>query len=100
MNIKRSGGLALLAMLILGGCNDENSDLGTPPPLPPPAPAGSNAVVLEWNRILTDNQGAGNLYSFRQYAMLHIAMFDAVNSVRQVYRPYRLAGAWWQYGIG
>ena len=60
-----------------------------PPPAPPPALTPTNAVVLEWNRILTDNQGAGNLYSFRQYTMLHIAMFDAVNAIRRQYVPYR-----------
>lgn len=80
--------LALLAGLVLAGCLDD--DNGSPPPPPPMAPAGTNAVILEWNQILTDNQGAGNLYSFRQYAMLHVAMFDAVNSVRGAYTPYRV----------
>jgi hypothetical protein len=51
---------------------------------------GTSAVVLQWNQILTDAAGAGNLYTFRQYAMLHIAMFDAANSVRGLYKPYRL----------
>jgi hypothetical protein len=85
---------------VLGGCNEDHV---TPPaavspplsPTPPFASTSSNAVILEWNRILTQNQGAGNLFSFRQYAMLHIAMFDAVNSVTPRYTPYRIevAGA-------
>jgi hypothetical protein len=82
--------VAVVAAGLLGGCSDEGDDVVTPPPPPPPASSASNAVVLEWNRLLTDNQGAGNLYSYRQYAMLHVAMFDAVNSVTQRYRPYRL----------
>jgi hypothetical protein len=45
-------------------------------------------VILEWNQLLTQSQGAGNLYSFRQYAILHIAMFDAANSVQRLYTPY------------
>jgi hypothetical protein len=79
----------MLAGLVLAGClGDDNGN--SPPPPPPPPPAGTNGVILEWNQILTDNQGAGNLYSFRQYAMLHVAMFDAVNSVRESYTPYRV----------
>jgi hypothetical protein len=84
--------IAIVATGLLGGCNDDGDDVV---PSPPPPVSGSNTVILEWNRLLTDAQGAGNLYSFRQYAMLHVAMFDAVNSVTQRYRPYRLqvAGA-------
>src|SRR5262245_56978411 len=75
-----------VALLGLAGCEDDVD------PIPPPvvAPAGSNAVVLEWNRILTENQGAGNIYSFRQYAMLHVAMFDAVSSITRQYKTYRI----------
>ncbi|MEY2854214.1 MAG: hypothetical protein RL030_1346 [Pseudomonadota bacterium] len=90
MNIKRTCALVVLAAALLGGCDDDGTGIGTPPPLPPTPPSGSNAVVLEWNRILAQNQGTGNLFSFRQYAILHIAMFDAVNSVKQTYKPYRL----------
>ncbi len=90
MNKRRACALMALTMVFLGACDDEGSGLEAPPPLPPPAPTGSNAVVLQWNQILSDNVGAGTLYSFRQYAMLHIAMFDAANSVKQQYRPYRL----------
>jgi hypothetical protein len=87
--------IATVAAGLLGGCNDDGDGVGTaspPPPAPAPAPpsTSSNAVILEWNRLLTENQGAGNLFSFRQYAILHVAMFDAVNSVTKQYRPYRL----------
>jgi hypothetical protein len=78
-----------MAAVFLGGCDDDDSPAGsTPPPAPPQASVTSNAVILEWNRILIQNQGAGNLYSFRQLAMLHIAMFDAANSVKRLYTPY------------
>jgi PAP2 superfamily len=89
MHIKRAHALAALGAILLVGCNDDNGDVATPPP-PPPVTNSSNAVVLEWNQILTTAAGAGNLYTFRQYAMLHIAMFDAANSVRQQYKFYRL----------
>ncbi len=79
--------LAVVAAGLLGGCDDDGPGPGTPPP---PQASSSNAVILEWNRLLTESQGAGNLFSFRQYAMLHVAMFDAVNSVTKQYRAYRL----------
>jgi len=87
--------VATATLLLIGGCNDggDAPAPAAPPPAPaPPAatPPSTNAVILEWNRILTENQGAGSLFSFRQYAMLHVAMFDAVNSATKLYRPYRL----------
>jgi PAP2 superfamily len=89
MHIKRAHLLAALGAILLVGCNDGSGDGAAPPP-PPPVSASSNAVVLEWNQILTTAAGAGNLYTFRQYAMLHIAMFDAANSIKGQYKPYRL----------
>jgi hypothetical protein len=92
MGRNRSWVLVAMAAVVLGGCDDENNPAGgAPPPAsppPPPAVVSTNAVILEWNRILIQNQGAGNLYSFRQLAMLHIAMFDAVNSVKRQYTAY------------
>ncbi len=86
--------VAAVAVGLLGGCNDDDvsasaSSSSSLSSTSAPS-ATSNAVILEWNRLLTENQGAGNLFSFRQYAMLHVAMFDAVNSVTKQYRPYRL----------
>jgi hypothetical protein len=88
MDRMRSCVAAAVALLVLTGCSEDDVEPGIPPPVV--APAGSNTVVLEWNRLLTDNQGAGNIYSFRQYAMLHVAMFDAVNGITRRYRPYRI----------
>lgn len=53
-------------------------------------------VVFEWNGILQASLAlpppAGvppaGLQGFRYYAMLHVAMFDAVNSIEERYRPY------------
>ena len=42
-------------------------------------------VVYEWNRIV--QSAAPN---WRAYAMMHIAMFDAVNSVADTYTPFRV----------
>jgi hypothetical protein len=48
-------------------------------------------VVVEWNELLQRNiPSTVSLGSFRYYAMLHIAMFDAVNSVEGDYEPYHV----------
>lgn len=46
---------------------------------------GSN-VLVEWNQAL---QSASPVL-WRPYAMLHIAMFDAINSIEAGYTPYRV----------
>jgi hypothetical protein len=57
------------------------------------AGAPAAAVILEWNQILQDTipKPVGVL-SPRYYAMMHIAMFDAVNAVQREFEPYRVAG--------
>jgi hypothetical protein len=88
----RISAVVAMAVVLLGACDDDNGPaIGAPPPTPPPSTpvvVSTNAVILDWNQRLTQSQGAGNLYSFRQYAILHIAMFDAANSVQQLYTPY------------
>jgi hypothetical protein len=46
-------------------------------------------VIIEWNQLLQANipSNAGLLVP-RYYAMVHIAMFDAANSVEEAYTPY------------
>jgi hypothetical protein len=47
-------------------------------------------VIIEWNQILQANiPSSAGVLTPRYYAMMHIAMFDAVNSVEEVYSPYR-----------
>ena len=48
-------------------------------------------VVIEWNQLLEDALPAGGLSQPRHFAMLHVAMFDAINSIERTYRPYRLS---------
>jgi hypothetical protein len=49
-----------------------------------------NDVVIEWNQILQRTVPGAALMTPRFYAMMHIAIFDAVNSVDPAYRPYRI----------
>ena len=63
--------------------------------LPVHAPATAKqeldpAVVLEWNQLAhaTIPASAGPL-GLRYYAIMHIAMFDAANSIQRQYTPFR-----------
>src|SRR5688572_23584316 len=58
-------------------------------------PAPDPAVIVEWNEILESVLPPSGLASPRNYAMLHIAMFDAINSIDRSYRPYRVRVAAW-----
>lgn len=57
----------------------------------PPAHGGhsSPAVVIEWNQLLQMHNPPISIQSPRYFAMMHIAMFDALNSIDPRYRPYR-----------
>lgn len=47
-------------------------------------------VVIQWNRLAQAQYGPGASAIQRTLAILHIAMFDAINSIEHVYTPYRL----------
>ena len=56
-------------------------------------PPGEN-VILQWNRVLTETirtpgaHPSATIFPVRSYAMMHAAMFDAVNSIDGRYTPY------------
>lgn len=99
MNIRQGGWLTLAMAAALAGCNEEMGTSSAEAARVAPQAASvtsvlrtseaDHTVVLEWNDKLTQLQGAGNLFSFRQLAMMHVAMFDAVNSIEGRYQPYR-----------
>src|SRR5262245_30545729 len=48
-------------------------------------------VLIEWNQLLqTTIPANAGLQSPRFYAMLHVAMFDAINSIERAYSPYHV----------
>jgi hypothetical protein len=52
----------------------------------------SPEVVIEWNQLLQSTIPAtATVLGPRYYAMLHIAQFDAVNSIERRYTPYHTA---------
>ena len=74
----------LLTMTILLGANVWAQTSGNPP---------SENVVLQWNRVLqetvrTAGQQPTTIFPVRSFAMMHAAMFDAVNSIGGTYTPY------------
>jgi hypothetical protein len=61
--------------------------------LPRPVGAQSPDTVLEWNRILLTTLGTPGVpdptvFFTRPLAVMHVAIFDAVNSINVVYTPY------------
>lgn len=59
---------------------------------PSVAPAADHdpAVVIAWNQKLQDTIGAtGGPLAPRWFASMHIAMFDAMNSIARQYTPFR-----------
>ncbi len=49
----------------------------------------SAEVIIEWNQLLQQNIGGPPFSQVRTYAMMHIAMADAVVAIEGDYRPYR-----------
>lgn len=50
-------------------------------------------VILQWNRVLQETQRIpgqqpATVFNTRSFAMMHVAMFDAVNSIDGTYEPY------------
>ncbi|HEY0658588.1 MAG TPA: vanadium-dependent haloperoxidase [Pyrinomonadaceae bacterium] len=50
-------------------------------------------VILQWNRVLqetirTPGQHPATIFPVRSFAIMHAAMFDAVNSIDRSYTPY------------
>ncbi len=59
----------------------------------PKAYRAAEDVILQWNRVTGQtiqlpNQQPGNINPVRTLAMVHLAMFDAVNSIDGSYTPY------------
>ena len=57
---------------------------------PSPALAQDADLVIAWNRVLFSVAPPGSPAVIRPAAMLHIAMFDAVNAIEDAYTPYRV----------
>jgi hypothetical protein len=59
----------------------------------PKVPVAHEDVVVQWNRVLTETvrtpgQQLATIMPVRSYAIMHAAMFDAVNSIDGSHTPY------------
>lgn len=59
----------------------------------PKSNSSGEDVILQWNRVLqetirTPGQQPPTIFPVRSFAMMHAAMFDAVNSIDGSYTPY------------
>lgn len=80
--------LVILTILLFAAPNISAQEKALPESNPP----GEN-VVLQWNRVLqetirTPGQQPATIFPVRSFAMMHAAMFDAVNSIDGSYTPY------------
>jgi hypothetical protein len=67
--------LSMAALVMLGAAHLAKSD-----------------VIVDWNAMAAQNLSGGNpLPHVREFAILHIAIYDAVVSITGDYRPYRFA---------
>ena len=80
--------LAVAALLLGTTVSDAQSTMNS-------TEAGTDAenVVLQWDRVLGQtlqipNAHPGTILPVRNFAMMHLAMFDAVNSIEGDYKPY------------
>jgi hypothetical protein len=53
-----------------------------------PAVAQTSNVVIQWNEVAQGLYGTAPSASQRTFALLHLAMFDAANSIEKAYTPY------------
>jgi hypothetical protein len=51
---------------------------------------GNADIVVEWNQILQNTTPTTAINATRSYAMLHIAMFDAINAIDTEFAPFRV----------
>jgi hypothetical protein len=55
-----------------------------------PTFARSPNVVIQWNQIAQAQFGVAPSSAQRSLAMMHIAMFDAINAIEEAYTPYHV----------
>lgn len=55
-----------------------------------PADAGTGNIVVEWNRVAQAQFGTAPSNAQRSLSIMHIAMFDAINSIEEAYTPYHV----------
>jgi hypothetical protein len=68
---------------------------GLAPAIPAAAQDQTRETVIEWNRVLnqafaTPGANPGTVFFTRPYALVNVAIFEAVNSIERRYLPYHM----------
>jgi hypothetical protein len=85
---KRMSLMLIFTAIFFSACS-ESGEL----PGKDPFPDHSNAIVLRWNTVAFETMQASSydpMLASRIFAMVHIAMHDALNSIAPVYETYSL----------
>jgi len=81
--------VGLILSLFLAACNKNNLPETTPDNI-------SNAVIIKWNEVAFETMGGSanqhSLLGSRIYAMVHMAMHDAVNATQPRFETYAFEG--------
>jgi hypothetical protein len=89
MNYKQLINCLLTIMILMCALTNVQAQEKDTPELNPPG----EDVILQWNRVLaqtlaTPGAHPATIRIQRSYAMMHLAMFDAVNSIDRTYTTY------------
>src|SRR5688500_12064520 len=89
MNYKQLFNCLLTITLLLSALSSVQAQRLNPAPNP-----FAEDVILQWNRVLQETLAtpgahpSATVFPIRSYAMMHAAMFDAVNSIDRTHTPY------------
>src|SRR5688500_8032311 len=91
---KRITLVLLFAAVLFSSCSEsEGFGYGESPGKKKPFRNYSNAIVLQWNTITLETMQGPTydpMMSSRIFAMVHLAMHDALNGIAPVYETYSL----------
>src|SRR5437667_10919205 len=90
--------LPISVAVLLTSCSSTPTDVPSPAyERRPPAPAAASSVnpVVQWNRTLleivrTPGAQPATVHPTRSFAILHAAVYDAVNAIDRSHKPYFL----------
>jgi len=87
MKSKKLSPIIIAALLLCAALTANTQDIKEPNLVP------GEEVILQWNRVLTQTVATPGaqpptIISQRNFAIMHLAMFDAVNSIDGSYTPY------------
>ena len=83
--------MLVVSAVFFSACSDEGAANGEPPGKKVPFKNHSNAIIIHWNSVALETMQVpayDPMIGSRIFAMVHIAMHDALNSIAPVYETY------------